>query len=143
MTTKQQIDRLFKEWNQHGKIIIGVDYDDTISPCKLVDEEDCKDVMERLKQARYTGAYIVINTACAEDRFDEIKRYCSGHGLIIDSINKNPIHLPYGNHGKIQANIYIDDRAGLNEALMILEKATYMIRGSKEAEAIKQMGDVA
>lgn len=143
METKKQVDRLFKEWNEHGKIIIAVDFDDTISPWNTADEDDCKDVIERLKAAKYTGAHIVIWTACNKDRYDEIKRYCAGQGLLIDSINENPINLPYGNNGKIYANVFIDDRAGINEALMVLEKAMYMIRGSREAEKIKSMGDVA
>lgn len=29
---KKYIERLTKEWIEHGKIIISVDYDDTISP---------------------------------------------------------------------------------------------------------------
>ena len=143
MDTKKQINRLFEEWNQHGKIIIAVDYDDTISPWKNADQSDCDDVIERLKQAQVTGAHIVIWTACNKDRYDEIKRYCAGKGLFVDSINANPVNLPYGNNGKIYANVYVDDRAGINEALLVLEKAMYMIRGSKEAEKIKSMGDVA
>jgi hypothetical protein len=55
--------------------------------------------------------------------------------LVIDSINENPINLPYGHHGKIYANIYLDDRAGLNEALNILEFAMYKIKGSKTTQS--------
>jgi hypothetical protein len=51
--------------------------------------------------------------------------------LEIDGINKTPIDLPYGNDKKIYANVFIDDRAGLNEALNILEMAMYRVRGSR------------
>lgn len=125
------LDRLVNEWREHGKIIIGVDFDDTISPWKMTDFDFDK-VIDILIKAKETGSYIVIFTACSPERFPEIKGYCSSKGLEIDSINENPIPLPYGHHKKIFANIFIDDRGGINEALNILEFAMYKIRGSKE-----------
>ena len=126
------LDRLIQEWNQHGKIIIAVDYDDTLSPWKLRDFNP-KRTFDVLKVAKETGAYIVIFTACDPFRYDEIYDYCHDNGLEIDTINKNPIDLPYGHGGKIYANIFIDDRAGVNEALNILEIATYTIRGKQHS----------
>jgi hypothetical protein len=92
---------------------------------------DFKRVFDVLKTAKATGAYVVIFTACKPERYEEITKYCLDNGLEIDGINKTPIDLPYGNNSKIYANIFIDDRAGLNEALNILEMAMYRIRGSK------------
>jgi hypothetical protein len=125
------LERLEEEWKQHGKIIIACDYDDTISPWKLRGY-DPKRTIEVLKQAKVTGAYIVIFTACNPLRYEEIKNHCASIGLEIDSINETPIDLPYGKDKKIYANIFIDDRAGLNEALNILEFAMYRIRGSRQ-----------
>jgi thiol-disulfide isomerase/thioredoxin len=124
------LERLEEEWKLHGKIIIACDFDDTISPWKLKGF-DPKRTVEVLKIAKETGAYIVIFTACNPERYDEIRKYCSDSGLEIDAINETPIDLPYGKNGKIYANIFIDDRAGLNEALNILEMAMYRIRGSR------------
>jgi|LauGreDrversion4_2_1035121.scaffolds.fasta_scaffold231870_1 thiol-disulfide isomerase/thioredoxin len=129
--SRPYLERLEAEWNQHGKIIIAVDYDDTISPWKL-QGFDPKRTIEVLKVAKQTGAYLVVFTACKADRYPEIIRYCESIGLEIDTINKAPIDLPYGNDSKIYANIFIDDRAGLNEALQILEFAAYRIRGSRQ-----------
>lgn len=112
------LERLEQEWKQHGKIIIACDYDDTISPWKMKGF-DPKRVIEVLKVAKQTGAYIVIFTSCNEERYQEIEEYCNSQGLEIDAINKTPINLPYGNNSKIYANIFIDDRAGLNEALNV------------------------
>jgi thiol-disulfide isomerase/thioredoxin len=125
------LDRLEQEWKMHGKIIIACDYDDTISPWKM-NNNNFKRVFQVLNTAKATGAYIVIFTACKTDRYEEITKYCLDNGLEIDGINKTPIDLPYGNDSKIYANIFIDDRAGLNEALNILEMAMYRIRGSKQ-----------
>jgi hypothetical protein len=125
------LDRLTEEWNQYGKIIIACDFDDTISPWKLKGF-DPKRTIEVLTIAKQTGAHIVIFTACNEDRYPEITSYCQSIGLEIDAINQTPIDIPYGKNGKIYANVFIDDRAGLNEALNILEFAMYKIRGSRQ-----------
>jgi len=122
------LERLEREWEQHGKIIIACDFDDTISPWSMKNS-DFKRVIDLLIVAKQTGAYITIFTACNEERYDEIRNYCHTNGLEIDSINKTPIDLPYGKNGKVYANIFIDDRAGLNESLNILEFAMYRIRG--------------
>ena len=127
------LDRLEKEWREHGKIIIAVDFDDTISPWKMTDFNFNK-VIDILIKAKATGAYIVIFSACSPERFPEIRDYCLSKGLEIDAINENPIPLPYGKNGKVYANIFIDDRAGLNESLQILEFAMYKIKGSKNVE---------
>ncbi len=118
--------RLYKEWLEHKKIIIGVDYDDTIFPWRFSSQEQCDKVIKELILCKNTGAYITIFTCSNVDRFQEIKDYCKSKGLEIDSINENPISLPYGNVNKIYANIFIDDRAGLNESLLILTTARTM-----------------
>ena len=128
------LNRLIAEWEQHGKIIIACDFDDTIRHWGL-DGFNSDRVIEILKIAKQTGAYIVIFTASNPERYPEIEQYCKGIGLEIDTINKNPISLPYGNTGKVYANIFIDDRAGLNEALNILEMAMYTIRGKNKNQS--------
>lgn len=128
--------RLLQEWKQHGKIIVGVDFDDTISPWKFQTEEDLEQLdktIQILKVAHETGAFIVIFTACKEDRYQFIRDYCAGKRLHIDAINKTPFDIPggYGQTGKIYANIFLDDRAGLLESLEMLEKVMYKIRGER------------
>lgn len=127
--------RLYQEWKQHGKIIIAIDYDDTISPWGFRNNEDLEQIdktIQILRLAKETGAYLSIFSACNDDRYEEIQKYCESKGLKIDSINKNPIEgLLYGYNGKIFANIFIDDRAGLLESLDILETVMYKIRGEQ------------
>jgi hypothetical protein len=128
---RKYIDRLLNEWITYSKIIIAVDFDDTISPWRLNSEEDIKqtNIVRLLQQAKHVGAYITIFTACSEDRYAEITQRCDSLGIKIDSINKNPIELPYGNNNKIYANIFLDDRAGLNEAMEILHTTLYEYSG--------------
>lgn len=125
-------ERLTKEWLQYGKIVIGVDFDSTIYPWPTIENsEDREKVIKTLQVAHETGAYIVINTCSHPDRHSEIQEWCEKIRLPIDGINASPIELPYGNHGKIYANIYLDDRAGLMEALKTLEDAMYIVRGKQ------------
>lgn len=131
---EKYINRLLEEWKSHGKIIIAADWDDTLFPWRLHDKEQMRHIWELLSKCKDTGAYIVIFTACDETRYDEIKNTCKANRLDIDSINENPISLPYGNHKKVYANIFLDDRAGLDEAAEILEKTLYLYRGWKQGQ---------
>lgn len=125
-------ERLIKEWRQHGKIIIAVDYDSTISYWPTIEnQEDILRVIDLLQLAYATGAYIVINTACKADRYEDIQRHCEEIKIPVNGINAPPIKTEYGNSTKLYANIFLDDRAGLNEALNMLENAMYAVRGDK------------
>lgn len=115
------VERLSTEWNTHGKIVIAVDFDDTLHPWKFASVNP--NVVRIIKDAKRIGAYIVIWTACDEARYPEIRHVCSSLGLEIDAINDVPLDLPYGKGRKIYYNILIDDRAGLENALDILQKA--------------------
>ena len=136
MFTDKYKQRLYDEWKTHGKIIIGVDYDDTVSPWKLFGEDSAalKDIRTVLRQAKETGAYITCYTACNTDRHTEIRDNFKKWGIELDSINENPIELPYGHNAKPQCNIYLDDRAGIWEALGILQDVMWVIRGEKNTQ---------
>lgn len=123
-------ERLLKEWKQHGKIIIATDFDSTISPWETLDnKEDMEEVIKTLKLCKEVGCYLVVFTACNSDRFTEISNYCKNIGLNIDSINRNPIDLPYGNNTKIYANVFIDDRSlSLMESVDMLTEVAYRMR---------------
>lgn len=136
------VERLLNEWKQYGKIIISVDYDDTIYPYrKDFNEEDRERAIKVIQEAYHTGAYITIFTACNQDRFEEIQKYCEEIRLPINSINSNAIPLPYGHNGKIYYNINLCDRSGLKEALDILEESMYQYRSYLQLQ--KTTTDVA
>lgn len=131
---RKYVDRLLGEWKTHGKIVISVDYDDTLSPWRLENKEDVKRTRELVKEARRTGAYVVIFTACAPERYSHIHEFCKSIEFQYDTINQNPIELPYGGEkgSKIYYNINLCDRSGLTQALDILEAAMYLYRGYLE-----------
>lgn len=129
--------RLLDEWRIHGKPIIALDFDDTISPWKMCTQEECDKVINTVLHAQEVGIVIVVFTACKSDRYDEIRKYCINKGLIISSINENPFPLPYGNDRKIYYNHLLDDRAGLALALDILDYCSYVINSEKHPITIQ------
>ena len=76
------VERLSTEWNTHGKIVIAVDFDDTLHPWKFASVNP--NVVRIIKDAKRIGAYIVIWTACDEARYPEIRHVCSSLGLEIE-----------------------------------------------------------
>lgn len=115
------IARLAKEWEKHDDLIIACDFDDTI--CRWSLDADYDSRIEILKKAQELKTTLIIWTATVADRYDFIQDYCKSKGLNIYSINKNKEGLMYGNNGKIYANIFLDDRAGLTQAFQMLEIA--------------------
>ena len=123
--TENCVNRLVKEWKKHGRLIIAIDFDDTIFDFhKTAGDGECYDrVWNVLREANKIGALFVIFTASLPERFDFMKSYFVGTGIEIAAINTNPIKLPFGNNGKIYYNILLDDRAGLGQSLEVLELA--------------------
>lgn len=124
-------ERLIEEWLDHGKIVLAVDFDDTIYPWKFKTKEQkdkLKETINIIKLAQTIGCYTSIWSACDEKRFDEIRDYCTEVGIKVSSINENPIKLPYGNHRKMYYNHLLDDRAGLEQALDLLEYVCYRVK---------------
>lgn len=128
--------RLLDEWIKYDRIIIALDFDDTIFPYnkKVTTQEDCDKVISILKAAQTLGTIITINTASIPERFEFILQYCKNRGLEIASLNTNAEHLPYGNNGKIYANIYLDDRGGLEQSLEILQNTMKKYQEYKQRE---------
>lgn len=126
------LERLVNEWISHDKIVLAVDYDDTIFHWRHTPKERCNEILDLVKFCKQVGAYIMIHTSTDISRYDEIREYCESKGLKIDSINSNPINLPYGREGKPYYNWQLCDRSGLDYAVEVLEKAV------KEVLTIKQ-----
>ena len=121
------VNRLAKEWRKHGHIIIGVDFDNTISPYPtLLNTEDMERAIKILLKCQEVGCYIVIHTATTKERYPYILEYCAKIGLKVETINETPafLNIIFGKAGsKPYCNIFIDDRACLPYSLDILEEA--------------------
>jgi hypothetical protein len=73
----------------------------------------------------------VLWTAAVPERYKDMEQHMIDLGIGPDSINKNPINLPFGNNGKIYYNILIDDRAGLYAAYQTLSLVISRIKNQK------------
>ncbi len=121
-----QVERLVAEWLKHGTLIIACDYDDTLCPFQLKGQEHEQrydHLIGLLLECQNASADIILNTASAPDRWTEMRSFCEHHGLRIADVNHNMPGLKYGHHGKVYANIYLDDRAGIGEATNVLREA--------------------
>lgn len=121
-----QHERLVKEWTKHGKLIIACDFDDTLRPYSLTDEANVSrmhDTLKLLKRCQKVGAHVIIFTSRREECIGEIRDWCAAMRLPIYGINTNVDGIPFGNNQKPYANIYLDDRAGVEEATATLLSA--------------------
>ena len=94
---RYEVAKLLKITKKHGKIIIGVDFDDTVYPYS--DNEIIKARCERVKKQEIMTLY----------------------GIEPDHINCSPVQWFEGCR-KPFFNLLLDDNAGLNEALDILDE---------------------
>jgi len=129
--------RLTAEWIKYGKIIIAVDYDDTLYPWDAFNNgRDRARTIKLVKRAQRLGCYVVIFTSSEKERYNEIIKYCTNIGINIDTINKNPIELPYGNTGKIFYNINLCDKSGLRSSINILKRAIFNYKEFKKRQTL-------
>jgi len=123
-------ERLFNEYQQHKKLIIAIDYDDSIFDFHKKGYTYPK-ITEILLKCQELGFYICIFTGSPPEKYDSIHEYMANLGIKIHTINKNPFPLPFGNHGKMYYNILLDDRGGLGQAYEILSKVLDKIEATK------------
>ena len=127
------VQRLYKEYREHKKLIVAVDFDDTVFDFK--NNNDTHDKMWKLlKRCQEQEFYIVCFTASSDERYPFITEHFQNFGINISSINKNPIPLKFGNHGKIYYNILLDDRAGLKCAMETLTAVLNLVEFEKSTE---------
>jgi hypothetical protein len=114
--------RLRDELTKYGKLIVAVDFDDTV-----YDTHEngwrYEGVIDTIK--RWQGAdkiYLICWTASLPERYQFIIDYFDGAGIKLDAINENAPWIE-AKGPKIYANIYLDDRTcGLQECITILNE---------------------
>jgi len=127
------VKRLYNEYKKHPRLIVACDFDDTVFDYHGGGENHER-VLQLLRDCKKHNFYVVVWTASDPLRFPEMRTFLSDRGIKIDSINENPIPLPFGNHKKIYYNILLDDRAGLNSAVDTLETLLFLIDNEPKPE---------
>ena len=123
--------RLIEEWKEYGRLILSVDFDDTLMPYKTATGEECLELIEYLRSIQ-DKLVIIIWTASKPDRYDEIRNYCSSVGLEIVGVNTAGLpNLKFGTESKPYFNLLIDDRAGKQQAIEQLKTAYKEVYGGE------------
>lgn len=120
------INRLVEEWRKYGQIIIAFDYDNTIFDY-YQRGFTFDDVIELLRECKKFGAYLMVYTACDEEKFTDMITYMQKRDIPFDSINEVPSYIPFKGK-KLYYNILLDDRAGLSSAYQCLKQALNIMK---------------
>lgn len=121
LETDRAVNRLVSEYNKHKRLIIAYDFDFTIHNYEGTSYE-FNAVFEVLRKFKPYG-YFVCYTASPKERYSYISDYIALNDLPLDSINEVNIYgVPKHDGAKIYYNIFLDDRAGLGQAVETLNK---------------------
>lgn len=123
------LQRLREDWKKHNRLIVAVDFDSTLYPY-MADEYsyDFTPIRQLVRDLYELGCTIIIFTASEESRWEGIKQELNRIEVPYNLFNLSPEGIPnIGKAGKVYANAYLDDRAGLYEvfthlSILVAEK---------------------
>lgn len=105
--------RLKEEYNTHGNLVVGFDFDNTVFDCHGKGG-NYMGVIDLLKQCKALGLTLCLFTSeLNEDWLDWKIKYCEHYGIKPDYVNESPL-IP--GTKKPFFSILLDDRAGLESA---------------------------
>lgn len=126
MSDYKAIVRLVLDYIKHGQLIVAYDYDSTVFDFHGTgDSFDM--VKELLREARPYAKFIVY-THSNDDRHDSIKKYLDDNDLPWDTINEGLVWANGKKEGKLFYSHFLDDRAGLRSAYIILDRVIEILK---------------
>lgn len=118
-------DKLLAQYKEHGHLIVAVDFDDTLCPSTDAANNVTKRVRRAIGRCNDLGMVIIVFTCRHIEK--EVREYLDSKKLTYDHFNESPVHSEVCGFGKPYYNIFLDDKAGLNEALTTLEEVLHVI----------------
>lgn len=126
------LQRLKREYLEHGKLIVAYDFDDTVCTYTLGNPEPTlervanEEICQLLRELRPYAVYILWTNRSMEHKEEDepdvalklAMQWLDNHDLEYDYVNEDG-PVTYGGR-KIYANIFLDDRAGLETAYKLL-----------------------
>ena len=125
--------RLRDEFVKHGKLIIAVDFDDTIYD--HLAQGPNMDICDLLRRWRPYAEIIVWSCRTPED-YSFIMDVCQRGGFVPDHINEDSDIISFDTR-KIYANVILDDRAGLRQVYDDLLELINLIEEEGVSEYVK------
>ena len=108
------IDRLYLDWERHGKLLIAFDFDDTVYDFHRKGDT-FPEVIQLLQEAKAQGHTLILFTGNGD--IGLLQQFCKDNDLIGDIyLNESPV----SQSRKPYYNILLDDRAGLQQSCEIL-----------------------
>jgi hypothetical protein len=107
--------RLLWEYQNYDRLIVGVDFDNTIKTIKP--DSSCDELIDLLRRCS-EDPKIVLCLWTISENYQELKDkydYCKSLGIQLDFINDSPFLSELGGNKKF-FNVLLDDRAGLESA---------------------------
>ena len=122
------LERLKREWHQDGKLIIAVDFDNTIYDSNN-EGLDLEGTISAVKTAHDLGHEIYCFTANGDYNFvleHWVEVFC-----FVPAINESSLDNAIFGNRKPLYNLLLDDRAGLCTALRTLNQINFYVREQK------------
>ncbi len=122
------LNQLIDVYEKHGKIIIGVDFDDTVFPFNksVANINRCNEVVEILRELKPYSIICLWSVADAQSLVYK-EHIMDLYGIKPDHVNDSPLNK-WGESKKVYFNIQLDDKAGLNETIQVLKNfKTYLL----------------
>jgi hypothetical protein len=115
------LNQLIDVYEKHGKIIIGVDFDDTVFPFNksVANINRCNEVVEIVRDLKPYSIICLWSVADAKSLVYK-EHIMDLYGIKPDYVNDSPLNN-WGDSKKVYFNIQLDDKAGLNETLQVLK----------------------
>lgn len=137
MTYKDKlVGKLKKAYLAHGKIVLGVDFDDTIFPYSDDSVEAnivCTRVRELIHEVK-PYAVLCLWTVANEWSLKYKRFICENHfGMPFDHYNDSPI-FSGEDVRKPHFNILLDDSSGLGESITALKEFLEWVESKKESD---------
>lgn len=142
LNPNRALDRLRQEWDKYGSIIVAFDIDSTVLPFHPDEVTDAYEpIRDLLRGLKALGCTLIAFTAASEDLIPYIKEALKTLEVKWDYFNESPPSIPnVTKQGKVYANVYLDDRAGMYEVYSHLRQLLQEKRLENSMKAFRAIG---